>query len=888
MSQQQGAPYKAWAAAYVQLGWSPIPLMIRTKFPVPKEYTGADGAYVVEDDLRNWLHPKARVHVGNLVYPPGNVALRLPKNVIGVDVDAYEGKAGAATLGAAEAAWGKLPPTWATSSRVGSPVSGLRLFQLPEHGLNLSWPGELPQGKGVELIRWDHRYAMVAPSYHDKAPHARYFWRTPEGEIVYLHDLEPEDEVELPAPEDLEFFPDAWIEGLTQGRSYVAGQTAGGRNNAVGEGGELPEDEVKAWITGRDASAERAALAGAYSNGMCSVLAKTLNKWLVAVRGAEAEGGAHDAARNGAWALLGDAQAGHYGISEALGRLRAAFAESVHNRRGKGVAAQRIIKQEWWRIIARGVTKVAAEGEPADHDACSGARKGSAGSGGKRGKEPSSRPAQVVNEFPSNDKGSALRLMQHIGDNARWVPALGGWFRWAPDEGRWTLDVGGNWIQGQVFAMEAELRAELYEMQMAYEEGAGEVKKADLERFAKYVHSLGNVNKVRSATDGVKLLPGMYVSAEQFDTNPRYLLCSNGVAVLGGRLSTPLPAPGSDGDVVPEADAPSIPRGLSFRPADRDDYMSLTTGYPYDPEATHPMWDEFLKRAVPDRDQLHWLQKAVGYSLLGANPERLFFVIIGKTSSGKSTFLEAIRHALGGYSGTFDLNLFKAQKEQGPNVQKVRMMSKRFIVASEASENRILHADEIKSAVGGEAQSARLNNSNDMVTRIPAYTPWLGTNDPPRIPGADQALWRRMWAVPFEQAIPKEKEDPEYAMRLREQAAPAVLAWCLRGWDLYAQEGLSEVPASVAEITMKMRGELDDLDLWLGDMTVPAGPESFVATNDLWSDYQTWCDENNVQPGSKIGFSRGLGRRGYCSDRQRDGGSNPINGWVGLRLNSRS
>jgi P4 family phage/plasmid primase-like protien len=442
----------------------------------------------------------------------------------------------------------------------------------------------------------------------------------------------------------------------------------------------------------------------------------------------------------------------------------------------------------------------------------------------------------------------------------------------------------------------------LFEMQLTYEEGAGEVKKADLERFAKYVHSLGNVNKVRAATDGVKILPNMYVPADRFDANPRMLLCTNGVAILGGRLSVPPMAAGDrlEGDGAGGSDAGGdlgsslvgtrrggTPRGLSFRPAQREDYLSLTTGYPYDPDCRHDMWDEFLKRAVPDEAQLRWLQKAVGYSLLGANPERLFFVIMGKTSSGKSTFLEAIRHALGGYAGVFELNLFKGEKEQGPNVQKVRIMPKRFIVASEASEQRILHADEVKKAIGGEAQSARLNNSNEMVTRIPAYTPWLGTNDPPRIPGADQALWRRMWAIPFDQTIPKDKEDPEYAMRLREEAAPAVLAWCLGGWDLYAAEGLDDTPAAVNAATMKMRGELDDLDLWLGDMTEASDPEVFVATSSLWEDYQIWCEENGVKAGSKIGFSRGLGRRGYAADRQRQDGSAPINGWLGLRLNSR-
>jgi putative DNA primase/helicase len=856
------SPYQSWAPNYVDLGWSPIPLPTRQKHPVPKNpsVTGAEGVYIDQDRLLElgWLKPRARVHVGELAYFPGNIALRLPQNVIGVDVDAYEGKAGAATLAAAEADWGKLPPTWSTTSRIGDPVSGLRLFQLPAHGLHLAWPGELPQGKGVELIRWDHRYAIVAPSEHDKGTNPRYCWVTPEGEYISLHDLGEDDEVELPAPEDLELLPDTWIAGLTAGREYTAGVTPGGRNNAVGAEGELPADEVDAWCVGRD-SGNRAALGGAYANGMCPGMERTLNQWLLAVRRAGDDGGAHDASRNGAWALLGDSYAGHYGLLPALRKLKGAFLKAVEGRRKVSV-----INSEWKRIIIRGVTKVAAEGEPAPHDSCAGPAKGSPprghrSDGAAGGKQ---RPAQTVNEFATNDKGSALRLLQYIGDNVRWVPGLDGWYRWDTAESRWVHDPGALWIGGKVFEMEAELRSELYEMELAYDEqgGPGPIKARDIDRFAKYVHALGNVNRVDGAVNAVKKLPGMYVPGDRFDAEPTHMLCSNGVAVLGEE-------------------------GLSFRPAEREDYLTLTTGFPHDPDVRSEPWELFLKRAVPDEPTLRWLQKAVGYSLLGANPERLFFVVWGKTSSGKSTFLEAIRHALGHYASTYQLTLFKSDKEQGSNVQKVRMLSKRFIVASEASSNRIIHADELKKATGGEADSARLNNSNEMVTRIPAYTPWLGTNDPPRVPGADMALWRRMWAIPFDQTIPKDEEDANYAMRLRKEASPAVLTWCLQGWDMYAREGLGDVPAAVLEATLSMRGELDDIDLWLDDAcTREPGNESLRAVgSELYDAYNEWCERGNMKPMDDARFGRALKSRALRVERKRDGGTR-IKIWYGIAL----
>ncbi len=50
------------------------------------------------------------------VFGGGNVGLRLPECVLGIDVDAYAGKSGAATLAEAEARLGALPLTWRSTA----------------------------------------------------------------------------------------------------------------------------------------------------------------------------------------------------------------------------------------------------------------------------------------------------------------------------------------------------------------------------------------------------------------------------------------------------------------------------------------------------------------------------------------------------------------------------------------------------------------------------------------------------------------------------------------------------------------------------------------------------------------------------------------------------
>src|SRR3954452_24987462 len=180
------------AVAYRAAGWlGTLPLPAGKKFPPPSGYTGEDGAWPTDADITTWSDSFA---------PGFNLALRLPQDIVGIDVDAYDDKPGAATLAAAEAKWGPLPPTYISSARTDG-VSGIRLYRIP---VGLDWPNEV--GPGIETIRFGHRYVVAAPSINPKTGTA-YHWTAPDGPPA-----------EVPALAQAPDLPDAWVTGLTSGR----------------------------------------------------------------------------------------------------------------------------------------------------------------------------------------------------------------------------------------------------------------------------------------------------------------------------------------------------------------------------------------------------------------------------------------------------------------------------------------------------------------------------------------------------------------------------------------------------------------------------------------------------------------------------------------------
>lgn len=797
---------KAWRD-YHEQGFAPLPLPPRDKFPPPSGWTGGgkknSGKMPTEAQCEKW----AKQGYGTDGFrKPGNIALRLPKNVIGIDVDMYDGKAGRETLAEAEERWGVLPQTWVSTSRLDG--SGIRLFRIPE---GLSWASLVGDaGSGIEIVRWDHRYAVACPSIHPNGE--MYVWVRPDGERVTD---------ELPAIEDLAELPAGWVEGLTNGRQKWKAR----------EEAELTREEVSGWVSARpDADAE-----------MCDELHGTVRRSLADMDKAAKGGGLHEAALKAVWGVLRDAAHGHAGVLKGLSLLREGFLAAAGVRgKGRTVGAE----GEWFRSVSMGVCKVAAEVATVDEragDPC--------GSGGEEEWSPEKRQslADIPEQFyPLTDIGNSQRFQRLYGEDVRWYGAEGMWLVWRGD--RWQRDRVGL----------VEARAKKVADFVEHTEAA-KFDGDDTDRFKAlkgHAKALGKRTTRAAMLDDYKSMREVTVVPEQIDANPRFLQCEGRLVELK-------------------------PDGVAARTARREDYQTLTAGAEYDPEAVFSDWDKFLLRAMPDDEVRRWVQKAVGYSLLGGNPERLMFFIKGKTSTGKSVFAEAIAAALGEYSSTFDMTLFKSQKEQGPNVQLVRMLDKRVIFTSETSSDRHLHADQMKRMTGGDQMSARLNRSNDLVEKVPAFTPWVMTNHAPTVNGADQALYRRLLCIPFEQQIPEEEVDVRLMGRLKGEGRTAVLAWAVEGWRMYAREGLRDVPSAVAIGTMGLRAELSFFSRWL-DEECEQESGAAVTTADLYSAYELWCAENGLKEvDNKIVFGRRLteqlgAERQKFVKRQR--------GWSGIRL----
>jgi hypothetical protein len=198
-------PFHQTAQRYLAAGWSGV-LPMGGKIPLVEGHHGGKG----QPDGTS-----AQIQSWRLRHPGANIALRLPPDVVGLDVDAYEGKQGGATLAALEAELGPLPPTWVSTSKDDG-VSGIRLYRVPAGERRYT----AQAGTHLDVLHHGNRYAVVAPSVHPRSG-GSYSWRLPDTTTTHR----------VPRPDELAQLPPAWLAHITRPELAVAaanGHTPGG------------------------------------------------------------------------------------------------------------------------------------------------------------------------------------------------------------------------------------------------------------------------------------------------------------------------------------------------------------------------------------------------------------------------------------------------------------------------------------------------------------------------------------------------------------------------------------------------------------------------------------------------------------------------------------
>jgi putative DNA primase/helicase len=309
--------------------------------------------------------------------------------------------------------------------------------------------------------------------------------------------------------------------------------------------------------------------------------------------------------------------------------------------------------------------------------------------------------------------------------------------------------------------------------------------------------------------------------------------------------------------------------------------MSKITPYEIDLNNEPKLWLSFLNEIFEgDQELIHYLQKAIGYTLTGNITEQCLFLCYGDGSNGKSVFLDTLSRLMGDYAMNAQVETLLERKygTSSHTADLARLKGARFTTTGENNEGSKINEGLVKQLTGGEKITARFLYGREFEF-YPNFKIWLATNHKPIIRGNDNGIWRRIISIPFLYKVPEHKRDKMLVYKLQDEI-PQILGWAVKGCLMWQKEGL-KLPSVIEQSNKDYQNEMDIIATFLDDNAEMIAGE-VTSAQELYQEYERWAKVSNEYVMSSTKFGREMAKR-FEKVRKSYGWV-----YVGVRLNKNS
>lgn len=439
-----------------------------------------------------------------------------------------------------------------------------------------------------------------------------------------------------------------------------------------------------------------------------------------------------------------------------------------------------------------------------------------------------------LEEACRTDLGVAKLFAAEHRDLVRWCDQWSKWLVW--DGMRWQIDHARG-----VEALAKETAESIWREIDAQVHKVAESVGSMLMRFGHKTASargLSNILTLARSEQGVPIQPG------ELNRQPWLFNCANGTIDL------------QTGEI---------------KPHDSADYLTVVCNRSYDPAAECPLWESSMDDIFgDDREMVEYVQRQLGYALVGKVFEHILPIWWGNGSNGKSLIVETLLHVLGDeYATKAPRDLLLARGGDHHPTELADLHGRRLVVASETDEGRKLAEGLVKEITGGDTIKAR-RMREDFWSFEPSHTVIMLTNHKPVVKGTDNGIWRRLRLVPFtekfwdpakgEHGDERYRADERLAEKLQAEAV-GILAWLVRGCIAWQRVGMNE-PVDVRNATAEYRNEQDIIGDFLEEQCL-IGSAYRIKASAIYSAYATWCEERGEYPKTGRAFGQAMTERNF-------------------------
>jgi putative DNA primase/helicase len=440
------------------------------------------------------------------------------------------------------------------------------------------------------------------------------------------------------------------------------------------------------------------------------------------------------------------------------------------------------------------------------------------------------------------DSGNADRLVALHGEELRYVDSWGKWITW--DRRRWQLDPKDR----RALAMARDVPRHLFKLVA----DASPDRRRQLVEFGTRSES---ARGLRAMVDVAASTPEILIHHNALDQNGWLVNVHNGTIDL---------------------------HTLTLHDHNPADLITLLAGAAYDPAATAPRFEHFVRRVLPETDVRTYVHSRLGAALVGEVLDHELHLAWGDGANGKSTLFEIVAAVMGDYATTVPKSLLVQHRHEPHPADRTVLFRRRLAYAGELRDDARLDEALVKELTGGDEIIAR-RMREDFGTFHPTHHLWLCSNYLPRISGTDHALWRRLRIVPFTVTIPDDEQDKQLARRIIETEADGVLGWLLAGLRLW-REGC-EPPPGIITATTTYRYDQDLAQRFISEeLVIERG--AHIRASDLWTLHADWSTANGLTASQVPGEIQRVAQvltAAHCTSHRETHGTTKIRVWYGVR-----
>lgn len=388
--------------------------------------------------------------------------------------------------------------------------------------------------------------------------------------------------------------------------------------------------------------------------------------------------------------------------------------------------------------------------------------------------------------------------------------------RYCAEHKSWFTYHEGAWRKDESAILVSEKIKDFVRLMILY---CGEITDDDTRKaYTKFVNSMGDRRMrdriLKDATGELR------IAAAQFDANPYLINCLNGTYDL------------SD---------------FTFREPKWDDYLTMQTNFRHtvSRDIRCERWEKFIEEVTEsNHDKADFLQRALGYSMLGMSNEECMFILHGKTTrNGKSTLLNTIEYMLGDYSKVVPVGMIcrgdRQKDAEAASPTLAGLKGKRFVTMSESNEYGKLDEEKIKQLTGGEEISARALYQT-AITYRPQFTLWLSCNDLPMVTDKSLFASQRIKVIEFNRHFSPSEQDTHLKDELTSiDAMSGIFMWLVRGYIRYKEHGLT-MSEELAQVVHNYERD-NDLVLQFLESRCVQSEEANIKAKDLYNAYKLWA-----------------------------------------------